>query len=190
MDAYAKSKTPPNLRDKRSTPRWAFNAICEAVGMRPIHDVCAEPHTAMVSHYWTEEDDALTLSWYAEIKASEALRDGTFPVAWMNCPYSDPGAWCAKAAEEAYNGMIIIGLLPDDRSTLWYQRHIHGVAPTVFLTPSRIQFDSPGQEPGTGSNPKGSIVPIWTPWCTGQTQEVYIPMDIWAKHKPQRRKAA
>jgi hypothetical protein len=130
----------------------------------------------------------MSIDWCAEIKAAEALCDGTLPAAWMNPPYSDPGAWCAKAAHEAAKGMIIVGLLPDDRSTVWYQQHIHGIAPTVFLTPTRIQFDSLGQKPGTGSNPKGSIIPIWTPWRTGQTQEVYISMDIWTNHKPTRRK--
>ena len=185
MDAYAKSKTPESMRDRRSTPSWVYGAICAATGLDPIWDVCAEPHTSVVGdnmprNYWTAEDDALLLDWHYAIRNQERQ---ILPVAWMNPPYSDPGAWCEKAATESREGMIVVGLLPDDRSTVWYQRHIHGIAPTVFLTPTRIPFVNPETGKEQAGNPKGSIVPIWTPWRTGQTTEVYIDRDLWDARK-------
>lgn len=189
MDAYAKSKTPPADRDRRATPPWVYAAICEAIGIDPEWDACAEPHTAVtgrfVKRHWTAEDDALKIDWASELTHQLGYNLHTV---WVNPPYSDPAKWCAKAACEAKKGLIVVGLLPDDRSAGWYQEHIHGVAPTVFLTPSRVPFIMPETGKEQSGNPKGSIIPIWTPWRTGSTAEAYIPAEVWARHKPNRKR--
>ena len=190
MQAYANSKTDPAHKDKRSTPRWVYNAIVETIGITPTWDVAAEKHTSVTGpgRYWSQEDDSLSIDWVSALTMERQEDPGIGIVAWMNPPYSCPGKWCAKAASEAAKGLIVIGLLPDDRSTGWYQEYIHGIAPTVFLTPDRIPFIDPATGLEQAGNPKGSIIPIWLPWRTGQTQEAYIPADIWAKHKPKRGK--
>ena len=150
MDAYAKSKTPQEGRDLRATPWPVYFAICDHLGLEPEIDVCAGHDTAKAPEYWTEADDALGRNWPAL-------------VSWMNPPYSRPGDWCEKAAMESRAGAIVIGLLPDDRSTSWYQRWVYPYASAIYTTDRRISFlDSRGM-PQDG-NPKGSIVPIWTPW--------------------------
>ena len=190
MQAYANSKTDPAHKDKRSTPRWVYNAIVETIGITPTWDVAAEKHTSVTGphQYWGEENNSLAIDWSNELSAYRYLNPEIGIAVWVNPPYSSPGKWCAKAASEAAKGLIVIGLLPDDRSTGWYQEHIHGIAPTVFLTPDRIPFIDPATGLEQAGNPKGSIIPIWLPWRTGQTQEAYIPADIWAKHKPKRGK--
>ncbi|SFD67133.1 phage N-6-adenine-methyltransferase [Thiohalospira halophila DSM 15071] len=151
MDAYARSRTPKEERDRRGTPWPVYHAICTELGVEPTLDVCAEPETAKAPNYWTAEDDALARPWPKN------------EVCWMNPPYSDPGAWCRKAAHEASHGSIVIGLLPDDRSTEWYQNAVHPNASAIYITTRRIAFLDANGQPQEG-NPKGSIVPIWTPW--------------------------
>ena len=150
MDAYAKSQTPKEGRDLRATPWPVYRAICEHLGLEPEIDVCAGHGTAKAPQYWTEADDALGKRWPPA-------------VCWMNPPYSRPGVWCKKAARESRDGSIVIGLLPDDRSTAWYRQWVYPYASAIYITDRRISFlDSNGRP--QGGNPKGSIVPIWTPW--------------------------
>ncbi len=150
MDAYHKSKTEPVWRDRRATPWGVYLAICEHLGIDPAIDVCAEHQTAKAPEYWTESDDALSRPWPAA-------------VCWMNPPYSSPGEWCRKAAMESRGGSIVVGLLPDDRSAKWYQQWIHPLASAIYTTNRRVAFLTASGQPQSG-NPKGSIVPVWTPW--------------------------
>lgn len=183
MDAYAKSKTSKEERDRRSTPRWVYRAICAAVGLRPVWDVCAEIHTAVTpGRCWTIEDDALSTPWARTLRRK--LRTALPIVCWMNPPYSDPYSWCQKATEEAEQGLIIIGLLPEDSSASWYRDHIHNVATSLFMPPERLPFIMPSTGKEQRGNPKGSISPIWTPWSTGSTSEAYIPLEVWNEHRP------
>lgn len=186
MDAYAKSRTPQQDRDKRATPAWVYDAICWTLGVRPVWDVCAEQHTAVrgVKGFWSADDDALSIDWHAEI--GRHLGQGLH-VAWMNPPYSAPGAWCKKAELEASKGLIVVGLLPDDRSVNWYQMHVHNKASAVFLPPTRIPFVLPETGEEQNGNPKGSLIPIWAPWRTGGTAESYILQSVWSRFKPNKR---
>lgn len=180
MDAYARSNTLPADRDKRATPRWAFEAICAATGLDPVWDVCAETHTAVVpGRFYSAKHDALSIDWHLDIDPGLGL-----PVVWMNPPYSDPGAWCEKAALESARGMIVVGLLPDDRSTRWYQDHVYGIAPVIYITPRRLPFINPATGEEQSGNPKGSVVPIWTPFRTGRSDEVYFSREAWDAFDP------
>ena len=173
MKAYAESKTPEEDRDKRQTPISVFQRIEEITGFIFCRDVCAEPHTAKVAgSYWTIDDDSLSLDWAAETK----IPDYSFHTSlWMNPPYSDPATWCKKAAEEAAKGLIIVGLLPDDRSTKWYQEYIEDKAQIVYIPNKRISFEDGDKNPQRG-NPKGSIFPVWTPMYFDKTQ--YVRFDL------------
>lgn len=175
MDAYAKSKTPESARDRRATPRWLFKQIEQMVGVPIVHDVCAEPETAKCASFWTAEDDCLMVSWkaFANIKLSGRYNAIAF---WMNPPYSNPEPFLAKAVEESAKGLIVVGLLPDDRGARWYQRHIEGVANTLLIPDGRISFHGPDGKPQNG-NPKPSVIPIWTPWRTGKTMEYRFKRD-------------
>jgi len=173
MDAYAKSKTPKEARDKRATPPGVFKIFERVFGLSFNFDVCAEAKTAKVAKFWTEKDDALSREWTKEIRK---LLGGRMPVIFMNPPYSDPGTWCKMAAEQAKQGAIIVGLLPDDRSTGWYQDYIDGVAATVFIPDRRISFHDASGVPQPG-NPKGSVFAMWVPWKVDHTNEVRFILE-------------
>lgn len=161
MDAYAKSKTPNRDRDLRATPLWLVQALLLDLGIPRFDvDVCAEHSTAKAEIYWTRETDALELRWSRA--APESL--------WffMNPPYSTPFAWCERAAWNARHGIIVVGVLPDDRGTRWYQTHIEGVANHCFLPRQRVSFLDAKGNPQAG-NPKPTVCPVWTALRTGQT---------------------
>lgn len=162
----------PNYRDKYGTPRHIVWEIESALNVRVAHDVCASEHNTVAASFWSEETDALSFSW------ADRLRPMT--VCWMNPPYSALPAWTAKAAEESRKGLLVVGLVPDMRSSKWFQRNVEGVASLCLLPDGRINFDPPPEaladpEFKQSSNPWPSCVPVWTPWRTGQTQ--YLRFD-------------
>jgi len=169
MDAYANSKTPIEARDKRATPGPVFDAICKHLNLTPTLDVCAENHTSKCEYHMTAEDNSLIQSW-------------SDYVCWMNPPYSSPYEWCKKASDEAQRGAIVIGLLPDDRSTKWFMEQVYPRASAIYTTNRRVSFLDENGEPQTG-NPKGSIVPIWTPWQVDAPAGGYIEVPRWNSKK-------
>ena len=168
MRAYSHSATPEEDRDKRQTPKSVFNRIQEIVNIPIIHDLAAEDHTAKCGSYWTIEDDSFSKSWIGEageiVETTKALNFAF----WLNPPYSDPEPWLKKAVEEAKNGLFIVGLLPDDRSTGWYKKYIEDAAQFVYIPDKRISFEDKDNNPQRG-NPKGSIFPVWTPFSFQKT---------------------
>lgn len=191
MDAYAKSKTPKEARDKRGTPPGLTEFLGNVFGLEFVVDVCAEPLTNQGSRsYWTEEDDALNQDWAKTYRwhSPYAIK---LPAFWMNPPYSNPSAWCEKAVREARKGAVIVGLLPDDRSTQWYRDFVKEAAAEAYVTDIRLPFLDQHGIPQYG-NPKGSIIPIWTPWAVADSEPnfiektIYIPDSLKARWRKMR----
>jgi len=168
MKAYAKSKTPKPDRDKRQTPVFVFERIQDLVNIEIFYDVCAETHTSKChNNYWDEIDNSLIIDWCQELGRKETPQ-GLFAL-WMNPPYSNPGIWCEKAYKESQKGLIIIGCLPDDRSTGWYQDWVEDKAQIIYVPDKRISFEDADGVPQKG-NPKGSVIPVWMPfYCDKST---------------------
>lgn len=80
-----------------------------------------------IGHYYTIEDNALTISW------SERN--------WMNPPYGRGLIlpFVAKAFSEAKEGRLTVGLLPVATSTKWWQQYV-AKADHIFFYPYRINF--------------------------------------------------
>jgi len=169
MDAYSKSKTPEGEGDKRQTPLKVYSRIQQIINIPIIHDVAAENHTTKSESFWTKEDDALKQEWNKEIeKIAKQNEFNTSYAVWMNPPYSDPETWCKKAYQESRKGLIIVGLLPDDRSTGWYQDWIEDKAPIIYVPDKRISFEDADGIAQKG-NPKGSVVVLWMPMQIDRT---------------------
>ena len=151
-----------DLGDRRSTPPNVVESVRSWLNMPINRDVCAEEWSAVTDKYWTKEDDSLSKSW-------------TDLVNWMNPPYSNPSVWCEKAHKESLrNGVFVVGLVVDDRSTRWWQNWVEGNASICLIPNQRVSFlraDTGLPEKG---NPKPSALPIWTPWTTGKTEYVRI----------------
>ena len=160
MDAYAKSRTPEHERDRRGTPVEIFDCISSALNIDFDLDVCADDGNHKVAHYLTKADNSFSVGWCTGFN-------------WMNPPYSDPAPWCAKATHEAKTGSIIVGLLPDDRSTGWFKEWVYPNASAIYTTSRRIPFLDENGVPQNG-NPKGSIVVVWTPWRVDSPAQGYI----------------
>ena len=147
--------------DDRRTPDAIFLPLDEEFGF--TLDVAASPENAKCHHYYTLDDDGLTKPW-----ASERV--------WCNPPYSDCGAWAAKANAEMRRGFasfrrpeVVVMLLPANRTEQrWWQQEIEpgrraGLIETRFL-PGRPRFDVPE---GTYTDPRGNrppfgcVVVIW-----------------------------
>ena len=122
-------------------------------------DVAASTENAKCSRYFTLDDDGLAQSW-----ANERV--------WCNPPYSNCGAWAAKANTEMRGltrpGLVVM-LLPANRTEQrWWQEEIEpgrraGRIETRFLA-GRPRFDVPE---GTYTDPRGNrppfgvVVVIW-----------------------------
>jgi phage N-6-adenine-methyltransferase len=74
-------------------------------------DACAEITTAKCVRFYVAQDDALSRPWHKE---------GGSRV-WMNPPYSNPKPWVEKAIAESQQGTFVLGLLPADTSTKWFE---------------------------------------------------------------------
>jgi len=72
---------------------------------------------------------------------------------FMNPPYSNPYAWCMKAAQEASNGKVVVGLLRGDTSTKWFHEWVKPFAKIRYIK-GRIKFNG---KPA----PFPSIIAIW-----------------------------
>lgn len=153
MKAYSASTTPKAFKDEQTTPRAIFERIEEVLGVLFIHDVCASAKNTKCASYWNKRDNALRQNWAARRRLS---------VLWMNPPYSMLPEFTAKAAYEASQGIVVVGLVPHMSSSRWYQQHVHNAASVVFLPDGRINFELRGVvRPG---NALPSCFPVWTPW--------------------------
>lgn len=159
---------PLTTKDMYRTPRHIITAIERALNMRIGWDVCADhvSNVATTGRYFglDKDQDSLKFWWYKRLPK--------MTVCFMNPPYSQIPAWANKAKIEASRGLIVVGLLPDMRSSRWFQKNVEGKASLCLLPDGRINFESPDPTIKVSSNPWPSCVPVWTPWTTGRTEYV------------------
>lgn len=168
---YTHSNTKPSKKDQWATPPEIFKQIQELVNIPLVLDVCASSNNAKTKCYLSEEDDSLNKDWKSIVSRECQFADTPVIGAYVNPPYSNPWDWCKKAASEAEKGLIVVGLLNDDRSTRWYQEWIEGVASVCFVPTKRISFLNDDGEIIKGNN-RGQVIPLWTPWYYGRTEYV------------------
>ena len=91
---------------------------------------------------------------------------------WMNPPYSrgNIDKFCKKAYDESQKGCTVVGLLPSDLSTKWYQNWIFGKAHEVRTTARRVRFIDPITGKQGGSPKFGSIIVVWKPGMPERTE--------------------
>lgn len=87
---------------------------------------------------------------------------------WCNPPYSDLGAWVAKAWAERPNCEAIVMLVPANRTEQkWWQEHVEPARRsgelTVEFLPGRMRFDRPDAIIGPKGDrpPFGCALLIW-----------------------------
>lgn len=162
--------------DDRGTDPAFFAALEARFGPFDL-DVAAAEHNAKCPHWYGRAEDGLTQPWRGQV--------------WCNPPYSDIGAWVAKAWEEWHGSAPpgpprehyiqhacdgapyrIVMLLPANRTEqAWWQDlvepHLRARRPdfTVEFLRGRMRFDRPGAVIG----PKGDRPPFGCAlliWCS------------------------
>lgn len=96
------------------------------------------------------------------------------PVIFVNPPYSDVTPFLKQAKRLRDQGIKVVMLLNNDKSTQWYQNHIHNVANEVIdIIGGRIAFIHPitGQE--IKGNSKGQMVVVFDP-----TMEDFVQRSV------------
>lgn len=83
---------------------------------------------------------------------------------FVNPPYSDVTPFLMQAKKLRDVGHFVVMLLNNDKSTQWYQNHIHNVANEVIdIVGGRISFLHPATGQETKGNSKGQMVVLFDP---------------------------
>lgn len=146
-------------RDTWQTPRYFFRWL----GMRFLFDIdgCANSKNHLLPQWIGDGgvfDNFLDLD--LEIFNLAFERSSIF----VNPPYSDVTPFIQQAKRLRDHGHLVVMLLNNDKSTQWYQNHIHNVANEVIdIIGGRIAFVHPitGQEIKGSS--KGQMVVVFDP---------------------------
>lgn len=95
----------------------------------------------------------------------DALKGGLSRASiFVNPPYSNVTPFIKRAKVLCNDGHLVVMLLNNDKSTQWYQNHIHGVANEVIdIVGGRIAFIHPVTKQEIKGNSKGQMVVVFDP---------------------------
>jgi len=112
--------------DEWSSPQWLVDQCAAEFGPFDL-DPAATEATAQAPKWYTVYDDGLGQRWKGRV--------------WMNPPYSQVGAWMAKAAAEVAvgNAELVVCLVPARVDARWYRSAVT-VASVVRVLPQRVKF--------------------------------------------------
>lgn len=161
-------------RDAWQTPKYFFDWLKMRFGWFDL-DGCANAKNALTYRYIgeanTDDDESLSIApdFLADdlfdLLLDEVAEAGTFPLRiFVNPPYSDVKPFLQQAKRLRDAGHFVVMLLNNDKSTQWYQQHIHGVANEVIdITGGRIAFIHPVTKQEIKGNSKGQMVVVFDP---------------------------
>ena len=144
-------------RDDWQTPKYFFNWLNKRFDFDI--DGCAYESSALCSN-WIGKGSPLG-SDFLETKTPYPYRNMRF---YVNPPYSDVTPFLKAAKELKDKGHLVVMLLNNDKSTQWYQNHIHNVANEVIdIIGGRIAFIHPVTGKEIKGNSKGQMVVVFDP---------------------------
>ena len=146
-------------KDEWQTPIGLFNKLNEEFNFHL--DVASSYSNYLCDSYLTLKEDAIK-SYTWEYGYDSEYFDN--PCCWMNPPYSrgNIDKFCKKAYEESQKGCTVVGILPCDCSTKWFQNYVMKSAEIRFLN-RRVRFINPDTGKPKGSPTFGSIIVVWKP---------------------------
>lgn len=112
-------------------------------------DLAASAENTVAREFYTEEDDALSQSWF--------FPDWT----WCNPPYSHIEPWVAKGWLESRQGAEVAMLLPASTGSNWWKAWVDGKAYITYLN-GRITFIG-----HKSPYPKDLVVLLYAPYLEG-----------------------
>lgn len=141
------------------TPKYVFHWL----NLRFKFDIdgCANGDNALVKLYFGDgglADDFLNFN-------LDALKGGLSRASiFVNPPYSNVTPFIKRAKVLCNDGHLVVMLLNNDKSTRWYQNHIHGVANEVIdIVGGRIAFIHPVTKQEIKGNSKGQMIVVFDP---------------------------
>lgn len=146
-------------RNTWQTPKYVFHWL----NLRFKFDIdgCANGDNALVKLYFGDgglADDFLNFN-------LDALKGGLSRASiFVNPPYSNVTPFIKRAKVLCNDGHLVVMLLNNDKSTQWYQNHIHGVANEVIdIVGGRIAFIHPVTNQEIKGNSKGQMIVVFDP---------------------------
>ena len=146
-------------RNAWQTPKYVFHWL----NLRFKFDIdgCANGDNALVKLYFGDgglADDFLNFN-------LDALKGGLSRASiFVNPPYSNVTPFIKRAKVLCNDGHLVVMLLNNDKSTQWYQNHIHGVANEVIdIVGGRIAFIHPVTKQEIKGNSKGQMIVVFDP---------------------------
>jgi len=144
----------PGASDAWGTPQSLFDLLDSRWGF--VLDAAASASNAKCERFYTEDDDALSLSWRVD--------DGLAPV-FVNPPYGRAvGLWVEKAFKESRQGLVVCMLIFCRTDTKWWHRWAMRAA-EVSLIKGRVRFERDGV--AQQAAPAPSCVVTFAPWWSG-----------------------
>lgn len=144
------------------TPKMIFDTLDREFGFEV--DAAASPENALCDHYWTVDDDALSIDWSKAITSAT----GGGPTVFVNPPYGrGVSDWVAKAVEQQAKGCTVVMVLMACTDTRWWYKLWHCAHEVRFVT-GRVKFlDQDGQEQNAA--PKGTAIVVFRPFAHSST---------------------
>ena len=109
--------------DMHSTPQDLFNVLNNFYSFET--DVCASKENHKCEHYYTIEQDGLSMEWWGSC--------------WMNPPYGrEIKKWMKKAYESSLEGAVVVCLVPSRTDTSWW--HDYAMKGKIEFIRGRLKF--------------------------------------------------
>lgn len=146
------TQKPGKSKQDYQTPENFLNAAKELLGIDNFFwDLAADSTNTVCpqGHFFTKEDDALTLGWFTE------------GWNWLNPPFADITPWVRKAHFERNSGVKTAVLVPASVGSKWWTNWVAGTAHGLFLD-GRIKFIG-----CPDVYPKDLALLLYSPYITG-----------------------
>ena len=158
-------------RDTWRTPEYVFNWLLYRFHMIEV-DGCANPQNALYPDYIGQGGLAENFLDF-DVEILDRKFGGATGI-FVNPPYSDVTPFIKQAKRLRDNGHLVVMLLNNDKSTQWYQNHIHNVANEVIdIIGGRIAFVHPITGNEIKGNSKGQMVVVFDP-----TMEDFVTRSV------------
>lgn len=146
--------------DDWATPQSFYDELDAEFGF--VVDACSSatnhksPHFFALDHPDADRRDGLAGDW-----AGDALAHGG--AVWLNPVYGRTiGAWMAKAAQTAREGVTVVCLVPARTDTRWFHDHVLAEGAEVRFVRGRLKFGN-----ATAGAPFASLVIVYRGHAAG-----------------------
>lgn len=156
-----------------STPQWLFDALDRE--FKFVIDAAANKKNAKCKHFFSPEENALTLAWDYEVRRRK-LQGAIF----CNPPYGrrDMLSWLGCGVMTAIAGVTVVYLLPARIDRPWFHQYVMEFAAEVRILEGRLRFEGAKHDA-----PFPSIVVPFLPGCYNAGAPVFSSIKCGPGHR-------